>query len=109
MKLNKITNTCSMFELGDFQSFCHPNYSKNKFYNFIRREFEILGVNKYCENYSIIYNCTSDKNYKLLRKLGFKQISRYKGWDSSNDVKVLIWKSEKYTFFERIKIFFKLR
>ena len=109
MKLNRITNTCSMFELGDFESFSHPNYSKNKFYIFIIKEFERLCVDKYRENYSIIYNCTSNQNYKFLRKLGFKRISCYKGQNPSNDVKVLIWKSEKYTFFERIEIFFKLK
>ena len=109
MNLNRITNTCSMFELGNFHFLCHPNYSKNKFNNFIEREFERLGVGKYCENYSIIYNCTSDKNYKLLRKLGFKQISRYKGWNPFDDVKVLIWKSNNYTFLEKLEIFFKVR
>lgn len=107
MKLNIITNTCSMFELGNVYSNNLKDITLKDFKIFTKKE--LIKINKYPEKFSIIYNCTNNNYYRILKKLGFKQISRYKGYSSFNDVKVLIWKSEKYTFFERIKIFFKLR
>ena len=106
MELNRITNTCSMFELGRVYNSSLENITLKDFENFTKRES--IRFDNLPTNFSIIYNCTNDTYYKSLKKLGFKQISRYKGW-SNNDVKVLIWKSEKYTFFERLEIFFKLR
>lgn len=107
MQLNKINNTFSMFELGDVNYL--EGQTKRDFNRFIIREFIKLGVNTNKENYAILYNCTNRMNYKAAKKLGFKQVSRYKGFYQERDVKVLIWKSNKYTLIEKLEIFFKLR
>jgi len=107
MELSKIKNTCSMFELGDVNYL--GGQTKKDFDRFIIREFTKLGINNNKENCAILYNCTNRMNYKAAKKLGFKQVSRYKGFYKDGDVKVLIWKSNKYTLIEKLEVFFKFR
>ena len=103
MRLNKIKDTCSMFELGQFDNSMYDRkFSKIDFKNFILNQFKRLGISL-PSNYSILYNCTSESNYKFLKKLGFKQISSYKGYSRGIDVKILIWKSENNSLFTKIK------
>jgi hypothetical protein len=107
MELSKIKNTCSMFELGDVNYL--EDKTKKNFDTFIIQEFVKLGINPNKENYAIIYNCTNSTNYKAAKKLGFKQVARYKGYSHDRDVKVLIWKSNKYSLIEKLEVFFKFR
>ena len=91
MRLNRLTNTCSMYELGDV------DYSDILKYPFKENLKELIKLsNIHDKDGIIIYNTNFDwiqyfRARILLRLSGFKQVHSYKGF-TGNSVYVLMKK-----------------
>ena len=76
MKLNKITSTCSMYELGDvLPRALSKKRTKKEFINWLTDQETII----YGKDKCIIYNSTNSTISKRLRKIGFKKVFSYTG------------------------------
>lgn len=99
MVLNGITNTCSMYELGNGNSSVLSEISKSEFEDMLKEAFHKIGK-KYSRR-SIIYNCTNDYIVRDLKRLGFKPVTTYKGYSDSYDVTVFIKNTTPFYFTQR--------
>ena len=100
MRINKITSTCSMIELGNVDKYCVKGLTRKQFRGSINRMLRSLNMNDMDDkNYSILYNCSNMDLVKYLKRLGFKHVYTYDG--HGNPVKVFILQFDKQNWFQR--------
>lgn len=88
-----------MFELTDVNSI--SACSKKEFKKEVT-ELILKTYNKYRVDCCILYNCTNFRVSRKIRRLGFKKVYEYSGFDNYNLVSVYLLEINKTSFLRKL-------